>query len=566
MFINFVFIRFLQMKKHIKFLLIVIGTFIFVNVTSNYIYKRLDLTEEKRYSLTDASIHLLENVTEPVVIKVYLTGDDLPGGFKRLEKAIRESLEDFRNISNRKIDYEFIDVNQIVDSEAKQKQIDELLEMGMQPTNIYDNRGGSKIETLVFPYATVWQNGEERIVLLLKGNQGASAQEKLNQSYENIEYAFTSAIRQLEQKEKKKIGLLTEFTTLEPVQFAGFITSLQKYYDLFILDAQASITFEGLDALIVPKPQRPIDDSTKWKIDHFVASGGKALFFIDGARVDSLNLSGNFAQPFESNLEDLFFHWGVRMNNDLIKDAGNALAIPMVVGNMGNKPNIQPVPFRFFPLINTFGQSPITRNINMVFTRFSSSLSPVESGTKYQLTPLLQTTNYTKIIQTPAMLSYNESREETDFATYNQGTKTISYLIEGDFSSLYRSRLIPTDKRNSLYKVEKATSKVLIAADGDMIVNEIDETTGNPLPLGLDRLIGKPWGNLDFILNTIDYMLEENGVITARNKEIKIRPLDAQKVVKERVYWQCIVFLIPLLVLSIFGVVRYNWMKRVNTK
>ena len=156
------------MKKHIKFLLIVIGTFIFVNVMSNYVYKRLDLTEEKRYSLTDASVHLLQNVTEPIVIKVYLTGDDLPGGFKRLEKAIRESLEDFRNISNRKIDYEFIDVNQIVDAEVKQKQIDELLEMGMQPTNIYDNRGGSKIETLVFPYATVWQNGEERIVLLLK--------------------------------------------------------------------------------------------------------------------------------------------------------------------------------------------------------------------------------------------------------------------------------------------------------------------------------------------------------------------------------------------------------------
>lgn len=554
------------MKKHIKSFLLIFGGIVLLNIGSYHIYKRWDLTEEKRYSLTDASIHLLENVTEPVVIKVYLTGDDLPGGFKRLEKAINETLEDFRNISNRKIDYEFIDVNQISDINSKQKQIDELLEMGMQPTNIYDNRGGSKIETLVFPYATVWQNGEERIVLLLKGNQGASAQEKLNQSYENIEYAFTSAIRQLEQKEKKKIGLLTEFTTLQPVQFAGFITALQKYYDLFILDAKASITFDGLDALIIPKPERPIDDSTKWKIDHFVTSGGKVLFFVDGARVDSLNLSGNFAQPFSSNLEDLFFHWGIRINNDLIKDAGNALAIPMVVGNMGNRPNIQPVPFRFFPLINSFGQSPITRNINMVFTRFSSSLTAVKGNSNYQITPLLQTTKYTKVIQTPAMLSYNESREETSFDEYDQGVKTVSYLIEGDFSSLYQSRLLPTDKRNNLYKAEKSASKVLIAADGDILVNDVDDVSGNPLPLGLDRLTGKPWGNLDFILNTIDYMLDENGVITARNKEIKIRPLDAQKITTEKIYWQFIVLIVPLLVLSLLGVARYNWLKHVNTR
>lgn len=554
------------MKKHIKTFTLLFGAILLLNIGANFVYQRWDLTEEKRYSLTEASIHLLQNITDPIVIKVYLTGDDLPGGFQRLEKAIRENLEDFKNISNRKIDYEFIDINKISDIDFKQKQIDQLLEMGMQPTNIYDNRGGSKIETLVFPYATVWQNEQERIVLLLKGNQGATAQEKLNQSYENIEYAFTSAIRQLEQKEKKKVGLLTEFTTLEPVQFAGFITSLQKYYDLFILDAKASITFEGLDALIVPKPQRPIDDSTKWKIDHFVTSGGKILFFVDGARVDSLNLSGNFAQPFSSNLDDLFFHWGVRINNDLIKDAGNALAIPMVVGNMGNRPNIQPVPFRFFPLINSFGQSPITRNINMVFTRFSSSLTPVKGKSTYQITPLLQTTNYTKSIQTPAMLSYNESRENTNFEEYNEGVKTVAYMVEGEFSSLYKSRLLPTDQRNTLYKTEKSASKVLIASDGDLLVNDIEEATGNPLPLGLDKFTGKPWGNLDFVLNTIDYMLDENGVITARNKEIKLRPLDAQKITQEKVYWQLIVLITPLFIVGLFGAIRYNWLKRMHTK
>lgn len=532
-----------------------------LQVASVFWYVRWDLTEEKRYSLSEATRSLLQNLEEDVVIRVYLTGEQLPGGFKRLEKAIAEQMEEYKALAGRRITYDFVDIQAITDPEERKKQMEGLIEKGMQPTQIFDTKGGNRVETLIFPYATVWQNNEEMIVLLLKGNQTLSAQERLNQSYENIEFAFSSAIRQVQKKEKKKIGLLSEFTSKAPVYFAGMITTLQKYYDVYILDAQASVTFDGLDALIIPKPERRLDDSTKWKIDHFIASGGKALFFVDGQQVDSLGLQGTFAQPVETGLEDLFFHWGIRLNTDLVKDAGSAQPIPMVVGAVGNRPTIQPVPFRFFPLINQFGPSVITRNLDRIATKFPSSLTTVPEAKNLVKTPLLLTTAYTKTLQAPALVSFDESRETPDYADYTGGVKTLAYLVEGETGSMYQTRLLPSDPRSGLYTKEAHPAKMVICADGDVIVNEVDPKSGNPMPLGWDRLTNQTFGNMDFVLNAVDYLVDEHGVITARNKEVKIRPLDKKKIQEDRTTWQIALIGAPIVLLVLFGV-AWNWQIR----
>lgn len=532
-----------------------------LQVASTFWYFRLDLTEEKRYSLSDATQSLLQKLEEDVVIRVYLTGEQLPGGFKRLEKAIAEQLEEYKALAGRRISYDFVDIQAISDPEERKKQMEELIAKGMQPTQIFDTKGGNRIETLIFPYATVWQNNREMIVLLLKGNQTLSAQERLNQSYENIEFAFSSAIRQVQSQEKKKIGLLSEFTAKSPDYFAGMITTLQTYYDVYILDAKASVTFDGLDALIVPKPERRLDDSTKWKIDHYVASGGRALFFVDGQQVDSIGLQGTFARPVETGLEDLFFHWGIRLNTDLVKDAGSAQPIPMVVGAVGNRPTIQPVPFRFFPLVNQFGPSVITRNLDRVATKFASSLTEVKDAHGLMKTPLLQTTPYTKTLQAPALVSFEESRDTPDLDDYTAGVLTLAYLIEGVPGSMYQSRLLPSDPRASLYSKVNGPTKVVICADGDAIVNEMDPKTGNPMPLGWDRLTNQTYGNTDFVLNAVDYLVDENGVITARNKEIKIRPLDKKKIQEDRTFWQVILLGGPVVFLGLLGGV-WTWLLR----
>lgn len=529
---------------------------IVVNVLSAYVFVRADLTEERRYSVSNATENLLSSLGGEVFIKVYLDGADLPGGFERLKRAVAETLEEFKTYGGGNINYRFIDPNAISDPAERGELMNALVEKGMQPTNVVDTKNGRRVESLIFPYATVQYENKETDVLLLKNNQSQTAQEKLNQSYENVEYELATAIRKLTITEKKRVGLLTEFTKLPPANFAGLITELQSYYDLFILDAKASVTFEGLDAIILPKPDYPVDDSTKLKLDQFIVSGGKALFFVDGLQIDSIGLEGTYAQPLNSNIEDLLFKYGVRINKNMVKDGASAAVVPMVVGNMGDKPNVQPIPYRFFPLINNFGNSLITKNLDLVMTKFVSSIDTVQSpGIKK--TPLLMTTPYTRVLNAPVLVTFNEARTETEADTYQAGVQTIGYLLEGTFSSLYKNRLLPTDERLKFYPENPQPSKIIVCADGDLIANEINRKTGNPMPLGYDKVSQHTFGNMDFVMNAVDYLIDNNGVITARSKEVKLRPLDTIKTRAERLFWQGLNIGLPLAFLAVFGAITF---------
>lgn len=546
-------------NKLIKTLLIIIGI-VALNIGANYFFFRADLTEEKRYSISDATKNLLQNLDEEVFIKVYLEGDDLPGGFVRLRKAVEETLDEFKVYGGNKIHFEFQDINALTDPQKRQELQIELEKKGLQPTNIIDTKGGKRTETLIYPYCVASVGKKEIPILLLKGNQAQNAQEKLNQSYENVEYEIASSIRLLTIKEKKKIGLLTDFTSLKPNSFAGLITSLQARYDLFIINSKQSPTFIGLDALILPKPDSPVDDSTKFKIDQYIMNGGKALFFLDALKVDSVSLEGNYAQPLRINLEDLFFKYGIRINENMVKDGVSCATIPLVVGAMGDKPNIQLMPYRYYPLINNFGNSLITKNLDLVWTRFVASIDTVKSD-GIRKTPLLMTTPYTKVLNAPAFVTYNEARTETESEEYKAGVKTLAYLLDGKFTSLYKNRLLPTDPRSKDFKAETTDAKVIVCSDGDLIVNDIDSRSGNPLPLGYDKYSRYTFGNRDFVMNAIDYLVDENGVISARGKEVKLRPLDNVKARDERTKWQSLNLILPVGLVSIFGGLR-QWMRR----
>jgi ABC-2 type transport system permease protein len=549
------------MKNKFVVSLLIIGGIVLLNILASFVFVRLDLTEEKRYSLSDATKSLLENLAEKdsneVFVKVYLDGDELPAGFERLKRAVTETLEEFKVYGETNIDYKFINPNAETDTKKREAFYMELAKKGMNPTQIVDNKNGRQVETIIFPYALVSVAGKEVPVLLLKGTQGKTAEEKLNQSYENVEYELATAIRKLTLHERKKIGLLAEFTKLKPLNFSDLIASLQERYDLFIIDAKSSPTFQGLDAMILPKPDFPVDDSTKYKIDQFVMGGGRMLFFVDGLKVDSVGLEGNYAQPLDLNLTDLLFKYGVRVNSNIIKDAGSCAMIPMVVGDMGDKPNIQPIPYRYYPLINNFGKSLITNNIDLVFSRYVASIDTVKADGVTK-TPLLMTTPYTKVLNAPAFVTFNDARTEADQAEYQGGVKTIAYLLEGKFQSLYKNRLLP----NADFKSESLPTKIIVCSDGDLIVNEVSQKTGNPMPLGYDKISKHTFGNKDFMLNAIDYLIDENGVIQARGKEVKLRPLDKIKTRDERTFWQILNIGLPVGLVLIFGFTLQWWRKK----
>lgn len=538
------------MKLNLARIALFIGILVGINVIAAFIFFRWDLTQEKRYTISDATKKLLQNLDHQVVVKVYLTGD-FPAGFERLERAIQETLESFADYGGSNVAYRFIEAND-------PKLQEELIGKGLIPTNLFANEEGKRTERLVFPGAVLVYEGKEYPVQLLKGNKSATSEEQLNQSYEGVEFELASAIRRLAQKDRKRIGVLVGHTKVPPPRFSDFLANLQQNYDLYF-DVQNPDNWDKGDLLVIPKPDSPFSEDEKYRLDQFVMRGGKLLMFADGARVDSVSLEGTFAQPLDVNLDDLLFKYGCRINQNLIKDLSCAM-IPLNVGNMGDKPQIQSMPWRFFPLINNFGKHPIVRNLDALYTRFPSSIDTIQvDGIKK--TPLLLTSRYTQLRKAPVLVGYNEARQQPDPREYNAGEKPIAVLLEGSFSSLYNNRLLPNDPRTKSFLGKSKPTQIIVVSDGDLIVNDIDYKRNAPLPLGYDRLSGNTFANRDFALYAVDYLADSEGLITARNKQVTLRPLDKLRLKEERTQWQLLNLLGPLVLIGVVGLV-WQWNRK----
>jgi ABC-2 type transport system permease protein len=537
---------------------ILIGVLLLVNILGFFLYFRWDLTDDKRYSISEATKNMLSDLETPVEVTVYLEGNSLPGGFERLRRAVKETLNEFKYYGGRNVTFTFVNPEEGSD-ETKKLRYQTFQKMGIVPTTVFDQKGGRKSEIAIFPYAVIKSGQKEDAILLLKSNQITSVtpEEKLNQSYENVEYELASSIQKLTNTDKKNIGFLPDFTSSSPLEFRGMIDAVKDRYNFYLIDTKASQNFDGLDALIVPSPDKPIDDSTKFKIDQFVMKGGRVLFFVDGLKVDSVGLEGSYAQPLDVKLDDLLYTYGVRINKNMVKDGLNAAVIPIVVGNAGNEPNIQEMVYRYFPLINNFGPSLITRNIGMVLTKYTATIDTVNAGDGLKKTPLLLTSPHTKILNAPALVTFNEARTDTEESEYNSGVKAVGYLVEGKFKSLYRSNFSGQD----ILK-ESEPTKILVVSDGNIIRNETNPQKGTFYPLGFDKYFKYQYGNEDFLLNALAYLVDQDGVLLSKSKTISLRPLDALKIRNDRAQIQFINIVLPLLLLLGFGVGRYFWLRK----
>ncbi len=550
------------MKNRILQIFLIITAIIGLNLLANRFFFRIDLTQEKRYTIHEATKSLLTNLPDEVYVKVYLTGKSIPAGFKRLENAVRETLDEFQVYGGTKVKYAFIDLNdEYRDEKRRNQEIEKLYKKGIQPTNVFNNEDGRKIQTLILPGAIITYKDKEIATLLLKGNKMSSPQEILNQSYEGVEYQLASAIKQVTAEGKKKIGFFINYTHLPAVNQLDLIGALKKNYELFPVDLRQSPTLDGLDAIFVLKPDQPFNDDDKYKIDQFIMNGGKALFFMDGVKVDSVAREGNMAQVQSLGLEDLLFKYGVRLNPNLIKDAQMCAKIPLDVGNFGNNANIKLVDWQYYPLINSFGNSPIVRNLDAVYTKYVGSLDTVRANGVTK-TPLLMTSQYTQILNAPAIMSYNFASKDLNTNQYKAGIQTVGILLEGKFESLFKNRILPSDPRSATFKGDGKGSKIIVCSDGDIPANDFDKAQNTPLPLGFDKYTGNTFANKDFVLNAIDYLLDDNGVITARNKEITLRPLDKAILQNDRQYWQSINLIIPIVLLVMVGFLKNYLRKR----
>ena len=526
-------------------------------IASKYLF-RYDLTEEKRYSITNATENMLGKLDDVVYVDVYLAGD-LPAGMKRLKAAIGERLDEFKIYSNNNIQYKFIDPSQATSEKARNEFYRNLAQKGLQARRLFDNVDGKRTEKIIFPGAIITYGEREKVVSFLKGAGGQAA---INQSIEGVEYELASGIRSLTNDERKKIGLLKGHEESDSLVLAGLTNVLLEEYNVYNVNLSEKETLEGYDAIIVSKPKKAFSSQDKYKIDQYIMRGGNVLFFLDQLYVDidsALN-QGTFALPIDVNLDDMLFKYGVRINRDLVQDLSSGV-VPVIVNMIGDQPDIKNFEWPFFPIINQFSNHPIVKNSDAIYTKFISTIDSVKADgiTK---TPLLFSSKYSRKLGAPLMVSLNDIRNINKDNFKNNTPFVVAYILEGEFTSLYKNRILPKGISKSSFVPKGKAAKVLVVADGDLIENEFSMKNGRPVEMGYSEFMRKKFANEAFIKNALQYMTDNEGIITARSKEIKMRSLDKIKVQEERFFWQVLNIGLPLLLLLLFGVLKFFIRKR----
>lgn len=553
----------LESKKLGDFLLLANGLvlLVLINLLAATYFFRLDLTEEKRFSIKEPTKQLLRALDDKVYVEVFLEGE-LNAGFRRLQKSIQETLEEFRIYSDNKVQFVFTDPGMATSQKARNEFMQELAQKGITPTNVVDPKGGQVTEKIIFPGVLISHDGFETGVTLLKGNKALTADEQINQSIEGLEYELASAIQTMMDSDRKRIGFVTGHGELDSLEIASFNNTLLEKYNVFKVELARKKSLEQYDALIIAKPTQKFSAQDKYKLDQYIIQGGKLLLLLDKleANMDSASRENYTAFPYNIDLDDQLFKYGVRLNADLIQDR-NAGMYPVVTGESGGKPQMQLMDWPFFPLINRYADLAATRNLDAVITKFVSSIDTVKApGIKK--TPLLFTSQYSRKVSAPVQVNINDLRKNVKAESFTESFIPVGYLLEGKFSSVFKNRFLPEGVDQAGFKEQGVSTKMIVFADGDLARNDVNPRTGQPQQLGFDPFTRYTFANHDLLLNAVAFLIEDDGLISARNKEVKIRPLDKEKVRTEKIKWQVINLALPLVVIMLYGATRSILRKR----
>ncbi len=542
------------MNKKIKNTTIVLIILVLLNIVNQSFYKRLDLTNDKRYTLSETTKNTVQRIEQPLFINVYLEGD-FPSEFKRLQGETLQYLEELA-AENSNIIIHFINPD---------LQRESLIKKGMLPSQLTVEEDGKLSEAIIFPWAEIKYKNKSTIVSLLPTAIVTSQEEQLQKAVENLEYGFTNAMYRLLLGTQQKIALLSGNGELEDIYLYSFLSEVAKKHKLakFTLDSVAKNPKQTLkdlidfDLAIIAKPTTEFSAAEKFTLDQFITNGGKTLWMIDNviADQDSLFNGGKMlAYPRNLNLTDLLFSYGVRINTTLIKDL-YAAKIPVATGMVGNQTQFKNLEWFFHPLAGGNPNHPITKNVLPVRFQFTNQIDTLKNNIKK--TPLLVSSVLTQKFGTPNFIALQSIADEPIEEDYRNGNQLLAVLLEGDFNSAYRNRVHPF--KTSIYKANASGNKMIVIADGDVGKNQILKQ--EPYDLSRDKWTNEQFGNKDFLLNAVDYLLDDIGLMELRNKSLQIPILDKQRAFRERTYWQFINLGIPVLMLLVFGI-GFQWLRK----
>ena len=561
-------------KNQIVAFLITAVIVVVLNVIGSFVFTRFDLTSEKRYTLSPTTKEILGDLNDYVYFKVYLEGD-FPAGFKKLRRETKEMLDEFRAYT-KYVDYEFINPSESTDANERNDIYKQLYQAGLNPTDmVVKNSDGSSKQMVIWPGALVsYRNQTEIPIDLLENQLGQSSEEALNASMQNLEFRLIDAVKKVTRLQKPTIAFVQGHGELEVKDVYDIVQTFGQNYNVDSvtiggrIDALIDRTqhedrdvkaFPRYDAIIIAKPTQPFDERDKFLIDQYIMHGGKVLWLVEPvyATMDSLqSQESTIGMEQDLNLDDMLFKYGVRLNRDLLLDLTCA-ALPIRTGQVAGQAQLEFFRWFYFPLLQAASDHPMVRHMNAIKADFVSSVDATTSAGGIEQIPLLKTSDYTKVSGAPVFISLAMLRQAPDKRMFNAKGKNVAYLLKGSFLSLYANRIpqeIVDDQATDFMEESKPTAMIVVA-DGDIIRNQIDIRTRKPLPLGFDQYTQNTYANKEFIENAISYLVDGEGLIDIRSRELKVRLLDMTKINQERTKWQIVNTLIPIALIIGLGFV-----------
>ncbi len=554
-----------QKRKDIIALIMLLVIVVLCNFIGSFVFKRFDLTSEKRYTLSESTKKMLQSLNDVVYIKVYLQGDFNPS-FTRLKNETKEILDEFRAYSNHNLEYELINPLENPNKNETDKIEKQLYDKGIMPEQIVDRSTNKISETLIWPGAIVTYKGKESVWQIYKRQLGFEIEQSINNSVQELEYGLMNAIKKTMIEKKPEVLFIEGHSELDTISGADFMRSLTEYYNVSRVNINHKLyALKGADAIVIAQPDSVFDEKDKFIIDQFIMNGGKALWLVEPVYVnrDTLTTRGyslGFTNPL--NIEDMLFKYGVRLNPLLVQDLQCA-QVPVNVGFKQGQPDFKPFPWVYYPLLLPSASHPIVKNLDLIRTEYIGTLDTVfaKDVTK---TILLQTSRYTKTLPTPVRINAAQVRLKPQESQYNNSFQNVACLLEGSFESNYKNRLTTAIREDSAIGfIEKSKpTKMIVVADGDIAKSEFNRANGMIYPVGFDRYSNQQFANKTFLLNCMNYLLGGEELLQLRAREIKLRLLDKKKISTQASKWKFINVGLPFLLIILFGTIQYYIRKK----
>lgn len=555
-------------RKDILNFVMLAAIVILANFVLSFYFKRFDLTSEKRYTLAESTRKLLKNLDDVVYLKVYLHGDLNPD-FTRLRNETKEILDEFRAYSDNQIDYEFINPGENPDKEEVNKIEKQLYDKGIVPEQVIDkSKKGQKVtETLLWPGAIVTYRGRELPWQIFKRQAGGgfTTEMSVNNSVQELEYGLTNAIRKLQAPRRSEVTFIEGHGELDTLRQYDFMRSLSEYYNVTRVTINQQLeALKKVDVAIITQPDSAFVEKDKFILDQFIMNGGKVLWMIDPVylNMDTFRLK-QFTLGFNNdlNLGDMLFKYGVRLNPVLIQDMQCA-TIPVNVGFKNGQPNFKPFQWLYSPLVMPDIDHPIVKNLDLIKFDFAGTIDTV-SARGIKKTILLHSSRFTKVQPTPVRVALAMVQFKPKEIQFNNPYQTLACLLEGEFNSNYENRIPSAIMNDSAiaFKAHGKKTKMIVISDGNIAKNETRRSVG-PLPLGFDQFTNQTFANKTFLLNCVNYLLDDEGLLQLRAREVKLRLLDKKKIEGKESKWQFINIALPLLVVILFGMLQFYIRKK----